>query len=196
MRATLLTLIISTTLNTMIGCAGHPIETVPLGQSAEPTTLDENHLSDGAVGRMDMDRLDQLLRSEAVGPVNGDDGVWEFVHNGVRMACLANADHDRMRLIAPILPVEQLTIAQVAQMMEANFHTALDARYATSNGILYATYIHPLSPLTDQQVRSALHQVASLARTFGTSYTSGELEFGPQPTQPGSAPSRKPAKTL
>ncbi len=32
-------------------------------------------------------------------------------------------------------------------MMIANFHTALDARYAISDGVIYAAFIHPLSSL-------------------------------------------------
>lgn len=64
------------------------------------------------------------------------------------------------------------------RVLEANFHSALDARYATSDGVLYAAFIHPLSPLTEAEVRSAVAQVASLVRSFGTTYSSGELAYG------------------
>lgn len=64
------------------------------------------------------------------------------------------------------------------RVLEANFHSALDARYATSDGVLYAAFIHPLSPLTEAEVRSAVAQVASLVRSFGTTYSSGELVYG------------------
>jgi hypothetical protein len=62
--------------------------------------------------------------------------------------------------------------------MESNFHKALDARYAESNDILYSAFIHPLSALSETELIKALDQVATLALTFGTSYTSGELTYG------------------
>ena len=62
--------------------------------------------------------------------------------------------------------------------MAANFHTALDGRYATSEGVLYAAFIHPLSPLTEEELASALRQVAALARNFGTTYSSDALLYG------------------
>ena len=61
--------------------------------------------------------------------------------------------------------------------MKANFHTALDARYAISDGILWAAFIHPLKELTTEQVKSAITQVYSCARTFGTHYSGGTLIF-------------------
>ena len=64
-----------------------------------------------------------------------------------------------------------------AKPWEANFHTALDARYAFNKGILYAAYIHPLSTLTKAQLESALEQTATLAATFGKEYSSGSLIF-------------------
>ena len=54
---------------------------------------------------------------------------------------------------------------------------ALDARYATSRGILFAVYVHPLSTMDRATLVSAIHQVASLATTFGTAYTAGATAF-------------------
>ena len=44
--------------------------------------------------------------------------------------------------------------------------------------MLYAAFIHPLGPLTEAELVSAVRQVSSLASSFGTGYTSGELVFG------------------
>ena len=71
------------------------------------------------------------------------------------------------------VPAEHLEM-----MLIANFHTALDARYALSNGIIYAVFLHPMSTLTHDQLESAIRQVAALARNFGSSYSSDELIFG------------------
>ncbi|MDE2149210.1 MAG: hypothetical protein KGJ55_05120, partial [Gammaproteobacteria bacterium] len=64
-----------------------------------------------------------------------------------------------------------------------NFHTMLDVRYATSDGIVYAAFIHPLSPLHGGEFVSALQQAARAALTFGGTYTSSDLVFGAQPAQ-------------
>ncbi len=53
-----------------------------------------------------------------------------------------------------------------------------------------AAYIHPLSPLRPEEVYSALRQVAELVKTFGTTYSSGELVFR-APSQPGHQPPSK-----
>ena len=97
----------------------------------------------------------------------------------VRMACMTDLHHDRMRVIAPIIEVEGLSSQHLVAMLEANFHTALDARYAISSDVVFAAFIHPLSPLSDGELRAALRQVASLVETFGDGYSSGELVFAP-----------------
>ena len=105
------------------------------------------------------------------------------------MALLTSVPHDRIRIVAPIGPEAQLTDQQRKRILEANFHSALDVRYATSNGLVYAAYIHPLSPLRREEIQSALRQVAEPVKTFGTTYSSGELSFG-QPRQPDHLPPR------
>lgn len=127
---------------------------------------------------MDMVKLDELLRDEAP-DLKGGNGQWELVRHGVPVICLADPGADRMRLFAPVIEVSDMTDEQRQDVLDANFHTALDARYATAKGMLFAAYLHPLSTLTEADLRSAVDQVAVLARTFGTSYSSGLLEFGP-----------------
>jgi hypothetical protein len=102
---------------------------------------------------------------------------WQFVHDGIPMACLTDPSFDRMRFIAPIVELASLDEATKDAVLEANFHTALDARYAASNGLLFAAFIHPLASLRPSLARSALDQVASLVHTFGSHYTGGTLEF-------------------
>ena len=93
------------------------------------------------------------------------------------MALLTSVEHNRMRIVSPVVKESRLTREQRRRILEANFHTALDARYATSQGTVYATFIHPLSQLTAAELRSAISQVANLVKTFGTTYSSGALEF-------------------
>ncbi len=129
---------------------------------------------------MTQERLEQLLRTLDA-EAKGGGGVLELRVNDVNLACVSDRRFDRMRLVAPIQAAADLNPDQIAAILEANFHTALDARYATSKGVLYAVFIHPMSPLDEKQLRSAVEQVTTLARTFGTTYTSGELQFGGTP---------------
>ena len=70
----------------------------------------------------------------------------------------------------------------------ANYHSALDVRYAISDEMVMAAYIHPLDPLVEAQVESAVRQVASAVQSFGGAYSSGELLFGPGRNTGGGGP--------
>ena len=131
---------------------------------------------------MDIDRLEQILR-QAAPDLAGERGFWDLSIDGVPMKCIGDPHHDRMRIVAPIGRVSELSAGQLERAMAANYNTALDARYATSHGWVVAAFIHPLSPLTDVQVRSALIQVKNLALSFGTTYSSGILNFGQPETE-------------
>ena len=95
---------------------------------------------------------------------------------------LTDTNADRMRIMMPIRKfdptrkAEDLQLALIA--LHSNFDRALDARYATQNGILWSAFIHPLESLTAKDVKSGLVQVRSLRKNTGTSYTSSELLFG------------------
>lgn len=123
----------------------------------------------------------QALFHAVAEDVEGSDGAWQFDIQGVRVACLTDSRFDRMRLIAPIADASDLTDEQREACLEANFHTALDARYATSDGVLYAAFLHPLDSLTEEDLHSALSQVVSLVLTFGDTYSGGTLVFGVPP---------------
>ena len=94
-----------------------------------------------------------------------------------QLVCICDPAHDRMRIISPVLELKDVKEEQMVRMMEANFHTALDARYAVSDGVVYSAYIHPLSSLNESMIYSAIKQVSTLRNTFGTYFQSGELTF-------------------
>ena len=64
------------------------------------------------------------------------------------------------------------------RLLQSNFDTALDARYAIAKGMLWSAFVHPLPQLTPDQFASGLGQVVNLAMTFGSTFTSGGLTFG------------------
>lgn len=85
---------------------------------------------------------------------------------------------DRMRILVPISSAEGLDDGALLRLMQANFDTALDARYAIANDRLWSTFIHPLSPLETDQLISGLAQTVTLAQTYGDTYSSGAMMFG------------------
>ena len=88
---------------------------------------------------------------------------------------------NRMRLASAVVNASDMSDEQIISSLVSNYHLALDARYAIGNGVLFSTYIHPMAELTKTQLLSAIRQVSTLNKTFGTSYTSGELSFAVQP---------------
>ncbi|MEL6581993.1 MAG: type III secretion system chaperone [Cyanobacteria bacterium J06621_12] len=131
-----------------------------------------------ALELMDIERLDAILQ-EQIGDISGQPGRWRFSLNDLSILVLADPNADRMRIFTPVADAAELPPEQMRRMMLANFHTALDARYAIADGIIVSTFIHPLSTLQEQDLLSALNQVSSLATTFGSSYTSGKMLFIP-----------------
>lgn len=125
---------------------------------------------------MTQQRMENIIISMSDSSEGGN-GYLPFVYQDVQMALISDTSHDRMRIIAPIIQYNQLDTEHIDAMMVSNFHLALDARYAVSEGILYAAYIHPLSSLNKRQLRSAVRQVASLSISFGSEYSSGELTY-------------------
>jgi len=82
-----------------------------------------------------------------------------------------------MRIISPITESINLDEDKKTLMLLANFHTALDVKYAISDNILWSVFIHPLKELTTSQVKNAISQVYSANVTFGSTYTSTDLVF-------------------
>ena len=127
---------------------------------------------------MNVERLDSILRSQ-INDISAQPGRWQFTLNDFPILVLADSNANRMRIFTPVTSAAELTREQMQKMMLANFHTALDARYAIADGFIVSTFIHPLSTLQERDLLSAINQVSSLATTFGSSYTSGEMLFVP-----------------
>ncbi len=109
--------------------------------------------------------------------IQGENGRWQFIINDVMLVCLTDTNHNRMRIISPITESDNLDEDQKTLALLANFHTALDVKYAISDNVLWSVFIHPLKELTIDQVKDAVSQVYSANVTFGSSYTSTDLVF-------------------
>ena len=128
---------------------------------------------------MTQNHMEEYVR-ELASESDGQAGNLIFIYNSIQMQLISDVSHNRMRIVAPIGAVDDVDQEQLYAMMISNYHLALDARYAFGNGILYSVFIHPLYELSEDQIHSAVRQVAGLVATFGKDYTSGELSFGTQ----------------
>ena len=121
-------------------------------------------------------KLEKIISSVS-DTIIGQNGAWEFRIGDLPMLCITDENHNRMRIIAPIAEMKDITVEQMKTAMEANFHSALDVKYAISDEVMWAAYIHPLKQLQNEQTLDAIRQVYNAVLTFGTSYTSTELSF-------------------
>lgn len=119
----------------------------------------------------------QSFVGEITEVIHAEKGYMYFKYQGLKVVLLSDEEHNRMRIISPITAYSKLAPKIKDHLMHSNFHKALDARYAVSEDTLYAAFIHPLSTLTQEDLESAMKQVANLTSSFGKTYSSGQLDF-------------------
>lgn len=119
---------------------------------------------------------------EVIGALDGEaqrnSNNWQFSLDERMILVVTDISAARMRIITPIAPVNALPADAMERLLQANFDTALDARYAVANGLVWGAYIHPLDTLTVRDFASGILQTKSLADTFGTTFSSGALNYG------------------
>lgn len=103
--------------------------------------------------------------------------AFQFMYKQKLMICIYDEKANRMRIISPIVKREELEEDELLNALVANFHSALDVKYALSDEVIWSVYTHPLQELSEGQVLDALEQVFSAAVTFGTTYSSTNLVF-------------------
>jgi len=110
--------------------------------------------------------------------VAGRPGYWRFKLHEYPTTVITDERADRMRIIVPVAEVKNIDPEHLVRLMQANFDSALDARYSIAKGVLWSAFIHPLSELSEHQFIDGLAQTVNLAATYGTTYSSGALIFG------------------
>ncbi|MFS4456907.1 hypothetical protein [Maribacter sp. 2304DJ31-5] len=125
--------------------------------------------------------------------VNGN--AYQFLYKERPLICVYDTNANRMRIISPIIERKEIEEDQLLNAMVANFHSALDVKYALSDEIIWSVFIHPLKELSEHQVLDAIDQVYAAAATFGTSYSSTSMVF-PGNTKKKEEPEEPPVKKL
>ena len=139
---------------------------IPEGESSEET---ETGMTAERLGELVLN-VDEDARFSGSG--------WEFHVAELEVGLIYDVRADRMRIIIPIGPIDDISEDELLRIMQANFDSALDARYAIAQGKLWGTFIHPLSELSDEEFLIALGETANIVLSYGTSYSSGMFIFG------------------
>ena len=126
---------------------------------------------------MDNQRLGELIK-RIDKSAQGKPGFWRFIVEGREVSVITSEKANRMRIIVPIAPATKLSNEKLIRMMQANFDSALDARYSIAKDIIWGAFIHPLRELKDEEFLSGVGQAVNLALTYGEGYSSGALIFG------------------
>lgn len=107
----------------------------------------------------------------------GGPGFWQISVSEHVATVITDEQADRMRIVIAVADAESLEKEHLFRLLQANFDTALDGRYAIARGRVWATFIHPLGDLTEDEFFSGLLQVVNLVETYGTSFSSNTLQF-------------------
>ncbi len=133
----------------------------------------------GTVGNaqeMTGEKLGSLIEQSA--DTLEQNGNWiRFAFKERLLICVYDENANRMRIITPIVERKDIGEEELLNALVANFHSALDVKYALSDEIIWAVFIHPLRELSDHQVLDAIEQVYNASVTFGTTYSSTHLVF-------------------
>lgn len=126
---------------------------------------------------MNNDRLQAII--QRIDPeFTGTTGHWQIRVADIGIRIITDARADRMRIIIPIRKADGLSPEEMYRILQANFDSALDARYAIGKGVLWSTFIHPLSSLDNENFLSGLGQTINIVTSYGKSYSSGAFTFG------------------
>lgn len=149
-------------------------ETGPGEEAAPETPQADADLPPAAMAAIALLTIVTTIDEDAQLTANGA----TFTIDDTTVTLVFDINADRMRLFSQIAPSDGLSGPQLRRLMQANFDTALDARYAVAQGQLWSTFIHPLTSLTQDDFVSALAQTVTLVKTYGTTYSSGAMSFG------------------
>jgi len=126
---------------------------------------------------MTMQRMAEIIRAIDPDATPAGNAI-QFSIDDIPVIVIADPVADRMRAMVPIRSADGLGADELMRLMQANFDSALDARYAVAQGRLWGVFIHPLSPLEKDQLLSAFVQTINVARTYGQTYSGGATVFG------------------
>jgi len=127
--------------------------------------------------QMTNEKMEQIIEKE-VDNLKGETGNWTMEYGNTPVIIITDEKANRMRVFAPVIAQKDMKLGAMEKLLEANFHSALDAKYCLYDGVVISIFTHPLKELTEEQFIDAMRQVVILTTTYGTTYSSTDMIFG------------------
>ncbi len=103
--------------------------------------------------------LERLFNSE---DINHDvEEAWQIKNSQIHLLVILSEDHTWLRLLSPIAAANQAQ-SLLPQLLENNFDTTQEVRYAINQNVLWGVFHHRLASLTSEDLESAIASLASL----------------------------------
>ncbi len=151
-----------------------PAEKPPAPSLAKPAEKAPEPRKEAVAAQVMIDtalkKIDKTIKRET--------NVWQFELAKRQVIVITDPVAERMRIMVPIVEASKLDQELLTRLMQANFDSALDARYAIASDLLWGTFIHPLTSLDEKGFVSGLAQAIAVAENFGGSFSSGAIVFG------------------
>jgi hypothetical protein len=126
---------------------------------------------------MTLDRMGEIVRALDPEALIGGAG-FSLTIDDIPVLIVTDVRANRMRAMVPIRSAATMTPEEVQRVMQANFDSALDARYAIAREQLWGVFLHPFKELERDQFISGVAQTVNVAKTYGSLYSSGAGQFG------------------
>ena len=87
--------------------------------------------------------------------------AWQIKNSRINLLVILSEDRSWLRLLSPIATASE-AMSLLPQLLEDNFETTQEARYAFNQNVLWAVYHHRLESLTTEDFESAIASIVTL----------------------------------
>lgn len=116
--------------------------TIAIAQEPEATPDGTPPARTGSTSPMTGERLVDLVKS-IDDKASNQGNTWQFTFQERPIILIYDEKADRMRMFSPIGPETALDAGLTRRMLQANFDSALDARYAVANNLIWGGIYSP-----------------------------------------------------
>jgi hypothetical protein len=149
---------------------------LPSGKAAKKSSKSKNGVSPQASSSrtrhaaMTVERVLKILKERDI-TSQGKSGQWEFSYEGRQVFLLADSEHNRIRLVTPVVRLDLLRqnadfkeVELLQEMLASDYLATGDVRFCLNNHIIWVAFLHPLDSLNERDLLNALEQLVEVAQ--------------------------------
>ncbi len=87
--------------------------------------------------------------------------AWQVKNSQIHLLVILSEDHSWLRLLSPIASAREAQ-SLLPQLLENNFETTQEVRYALNQNVLWGVFHHRLASLTKEDLESAIASLLTL----------------------------------